>query len=307
MKIWDGEKWRIQSIHHKRRSQIGVLELEKEYDMLLKLWASGSRDYINLTSSYLIANSILVAAIAIILKITPIVIAFSVIGIILCIQMYMGLSLLRTQNAYWRRNLKIIEKDGDWERSCFFNEFYEFRDGVYLFKFSKILEDKEQQEKLLKYLEDINYTELSQSMKNAKYSLHDNKRIKITNEEGDVATLEIRWNWCYIIRECYLIKKDKKKIKIGVVKQGDDIYIKQSLPPKGREPKFKLDFAIKHHEACWAHRINALPLLFVMLYAVFIIHAFIAIPIKYVGVAIVITYLVLSCLFSYPPKRFSDC
>ncbi|GCC10050.1 hypothetical protein IPdc08_00068 [archaeon] len=49
--------------------KIGVLELEEDYDMLLKLWASGSYHYINLTSSYLIANSILVVVIAIILKI----------------------------------------------------------------------------------------------------------------------------------------------------------------------------------------------------------------------------------------------
>ncbi|GCC11082.1 hypothetical protein IPdc08_01129 [archaeon] len=195
-----------------------VSKLEKEYDMLLKLWASGSRDYINLTYSYLTANSILVAAIAIILKIEDksIVVALSVIGIILCIQMYIGLSLLRTQNAYWRRNLKIIENKGDWKkegRYSYVNEFYKFRDG-------------------------------------------------------------------------------------------DDICTEQrALPSKGGEPKFKPDFAIKHHNEFWLSRINVLPLLFVMVYAVFIIHAFIAIPIKYVVVAIVIIYLVLSYLLKY----FSDC
>ena len=203
--------------------KIGVSELEKEYDILLKLWVSGSHDYINLTSSYLIANSILVAAIAIILKITPIVVAFSVIGIILCIQMYLGLSLLRTQNAYWRRNLKIIEDNGDWEkegRHSYVNEFYKFR------------------------------------------------------------------NSC----------KPKP------------------LPPKGGEPEFKVDFAIKHHKEFWASRINALPLLFVMLYAIFIIHALVVvifvihtfvvvIHVIYVGVAIGIIYLVLSYLLKY----FSDC
>ncbi len=287
--------------------KIGVSELEKEYDMLLKLWASGSHDYINLTSSYLIANSILVAAIAIILKITPIVVAFSVIGIILCIQMYMGLSLLRTQNAYWRRNLKIIENNPNWKRYRFFNEFYKFRDNqTYLFSFSEISNNKEQQKKLLRHLQDINYTELSQLMKNAKYSC-ENGQIKIINCGDMIATLEIRKD----LDLCYLIKdEDKKEIEIGVVKHGDDIYTKQrALPTKGGELKFKLDFAIKHHEACWAPRIKFLPLLFVMVYAVFIIHASITIHIA-VGELIVligIIYLVLSCLFSYLLKYFSDC
>ena len=107
--------------------------LEKSYSMLSNLWASGIHDYHNLTSAYLTANSILVAAIAIILLVGVITtyivsIAFSIIGLIICLQMGIALGRFRAQNAYWERNLRIIESRPNWKRYPYFNELYKFRD-----------------------------------------------------------------------------------------------------------------------------------------------------------------------------------
>ena len=81
-------------------------DLEKNYSMLSNLWACGIRDYHNLNSNYLTANSILIAAIAITFRIgivtTYIVsIAFSFIGILICLQMGIALGRFRSQNVYW--------------------------------------------------------------------------------------------------------------------------------------------------------------------------------------------------------------
>jgi len=108
-------------------------DLGKNYSVLSDLWASGVRDYHNLNSSYLIANSILVAAIAIILRADVIMayivsIAFSFIGIIICLQMAIALGRFRAQNAYWERHLRIIESDPNWKRRPFFKDLYKFRE-----------------------------------------------------------------------------------------------------------------------------------------------------------------------------------
>jgi hypothetical protein len=85
--------------------------------------------------------------------------------------------------------------------------------GIYLFSFSEIVDDKEQQEKLLKYLQTID-NELSYSIENAKYLL-DDKRIRIANDGNTLATLEIENGLCYL-------KLGGRKIKIGVVIHEDD-------------------------------------------------------------------------------------
>ncbi|HEC82561.1 MAG TPA: hypothetical protein ENI53_01585 [Thermoplasmatales archaeon] len=114
-------------------------DLEKNYRMLSNLWASGIRDYHNLNSSYLTANSILIAAIAIILRMgvvtTYIVsIVFSFIGILICLQMGIALGRFRSQNAYWEWNLRIIEGDPEWKRDPFFKNLYKHREEQKILK-----------------------------------------------------------------------------------------------------------------------------------------------------------------------------
>jgi len=79
-----------------------------------------------------------VAAIAIILRVgvvtTYIVsIAFSIIGLIICLQMAIALGRFRAQNAYWERNLRIIEADPNWKRRPFFKDLYKFREEQHVF------------------------------------------------------------------------------------------------------------------------------------------------------------------------------
>jgi hypothetical protein len=106
-------------------------DLEKTYAILANLWTSGFRDYYSMTSSYLTATSILVAAIALILGLGLIpayivAIAFSIIGLIICLQMSIALGRFRAQHAIWGRNLRLIESNENWTRQKIFKGWYEF-------------------------------------------------------------------------------------------------------------------------------------------------------------------------------------
>lgn len=103
------------------------------YRILVNLWASGSRDYLRLVSGYLTANSVLIASIALILRMKTngaylVSKFFAILGIIICIQMYVAAGRLRAQNGYWERNLRIIEDDAKWERRKLFKELYGHRE-----------------------------------------------------------------------------------------------------------------------------------------------------------------------------------
>lgn len=150
--------------------------MHRTYSILSNLWASGIRDYHNMTSTYLTANSILVAAIIVLLArastVAPYCVssAFSLAGIYICVQMRVAQDRFRAQNFYWERNLRIIEDSSDWLGRSLFRELYEFREN------------------------------------------------------------------------------------------------QKTLPPEGREPEFKPNFAIRHHRKWWAPRMKGLPWIFAFFY-----------------------------------------
>lgn len=49
-------------------------------------------------------------------------------GLIFCLQMCIAQGRFRAQNAYWERNLRIIESNSNWKRRQFFKDLHEFRD-----------------------------------------------------------------------------------------------------------------------------------------------------------------------------------
>jgi len=109
-------------------------DMSKSYENLINLWTSGVSQYHSLTLAYLTANSILMAAIGVILSskyfyksnLYLISMMFSLAGLIICIQMYIALGSLRSQNAYFERCLRILER-----RSYKYNIFtnlYKFRE-----------------------------------------------------------------------------------------------------------------------------------------------------------------------------------
>ena len=107
--------------------------MKEEYRILSNLWASGSRDYLILTSSYLTANSILVATITLMFRLDKVAayavaLAFSICGIIICIQMGIAMGRLRAQNGYFERSLRIIENNGEWSGQQIFRRLYDFRE-----------------------------------------------------------------------------------------------------------------------------------------------------------------------------------
>ena len=83
----------------------------KTYVLLANLRSSGDTDYHNLTSTYLIANSILVSGVYILLN-QGFVFGYyastilSILGLILCLQMLIAQGRFRAQNMYWEKNFK---------------------------------------------------------------------------------------------------------------------------------------------------------------------------------------------------------
>jgi hypothetical protein len=104
------------------------------------------------------------------------------------------------KDFFWGDEFHIVRipKEEDWE-------------DFYLFCFSVIEHNKEQQEKLLKHLHAIN-TSLFHLIENAKYVPDKDKRINIIKNGNTIATLEIENDLCYFKRE------NGTKIKIGVVR-----------------------------------------------------------------------------------------
>jgi hypothetical protein len=96
--------------------------------------------------------------------------------------------------------------------------------NVPFFCFSEIVDDREQQEKLLKHLQTIS-SKLYELIKEAKYSLDEDERIKVTKDGDKIATLEIEEDLCYFKQN------NETKIKIGVVRYEDsklNIYVTNS-------------------------------------------------------------------------------
>jgi hypothetical protein len=91
------------------------------YVAIMQFIATGTNSYHNLTSTYLIANSVFVSVTILILSSYTNVISLyfaitiSLIGLILCLQMRIAQGRFTSQNAYWIRLLRIIENHPDWE------------------------------------------------------------------------------------------------------------------------------------------------------------------------------------------------
>ena len=115
-----------------------------------------------------------------------------------------------------KNGIKIRLTPDKIEKSKQYEELY--KKISYLFRFSEIAINKEQQESLLKHLQSIGQTGLSKSIKNAQYS-HGNEQIRIIKDENAIATLEIIGDSCYLKRND---QKNDKKIEIGKVIHEDD-------------------------------------------------------------------------------------
>ncbi|HEC92758.1 MAG TPA: hypothetical protein ENI51_07185 [Candidatus Atribacteria bacterium] len=104
------------------------------YVLLANLRSSGDGDYHNLTSTYLIANSILVSAVYILLNQSSVFgyyvsIILSILGLILCLQMVIAQGRFRAQNMYWEKILREIENKPNWKKQKIFNNLKDIMDG----------------------------------------------------------------------------------------------------------------------------------------------------------------------------------
>lgn len=133
--------------------------LFKEYSSLLNLWNTGMAEYHNLTNIYLTAINILLVAIAFLFRKYLIFettlfscqipiniypdIFLCILGIFLCIQMAIAQSRLRSQNAYWERCIRIIEKKEHWKSDKFFNVLYNYREKNMTIPEDKLYFEKE--------------------------------------------------------------------------------------------------------------------------------------------------------------------
>lgn len=100
------------------------------YGMMAQLWASGIRSYQNLSSAYLVANSILVTTIVVMLRsgIASLNIAsllFSAMGFFLCWQMVSALQICLAENRYWEERLR--KREDSVEELTVFSDFHSFR------------------------------------------------------------------------------------------------------------------------------------------------------------------------------------
>jgi len=106
----------------------------KTYVLLANLRSSGDRDYHNLTSTYLTANSILVSGVYILLN-QGFVFGYyastilSISGLILCLQMLIAQGRFRAQNMYWEKILREIENKPNWKKQKIFNNLKDIMDG----------------------------------------------------------------------------------------------------------------------------------------------------------------------------------
>ncbi|SDH69283.1 MULTISPECIES: hypothetical protein [unclassified Nitrosomonas] len=105
--------------------------LRATYEHLLTLWTSGSRDYHNMLSAYLTANSIFVAVIGVMvsreslaLPFTILIILLSVFGILLCWQMAIVLGRFSRRNALWEWQLRGIEQAPEWQERQLISDLY---------------------------------------------------------------------------------------------------------------------------------------------------------------------------------------
>ena len=109
--------------------------MQSDYNHLLTLWTSGVRDYHTMLSDYLTANSIFFAVVGLLvsrespaLPITIVIVLFSLIGILMSVQMAIVLGRFSGQNALWEWQLRGIEHMPEWRERKPVSSLYQLRE-----------------------------------------------------------------------------------------------------------------------------------------------------------------------------------
>lgn len=107
---------------------------ERTYQNLVNLWASGIRDYQGLLTSYITANSVFVATIGLLISrqssssiFNLLVLALSVCGILITLQMAIMLGRFDSRNALWEWRMRGIENSTGWKHLTLFHDLYILR------------------------------------------------------------------------------------------------------------------------------------------------------------------------------------
>lgn len=118
-----------------KNSQISQTSLINEYGNLISLFTNGRRDYHNLTSTYVTGNSLLITAIAFLMRplfdgnnldIAIIIIPITSLGMWLCYNLKIAQGMLRSSNSYFNRELWIFEKRTHILSRSYFSRYHEF-------------------------------------------------------------------------------------------------------------------------------------------------------------------------------------
>ena len=107
---------------------------ERTYQNLVNLWTSGIRDYHSLLNAYITANSVFVATIGLLISRQStstifflLVLALSVCGILITLQMAILLGRFDSQNAMWEWRMRGIERFPGWKHLTLFEDLHTLR------------------------------------------------------------------------------------------------------------------------------------------------------------------------------------
>src|SRR5689334_6615566 len=109
-------------------------DAERTYANLVNLWTSGVRDYHSLLNAYITANSVFVATIGLLISRQSaskifflLVLALSVCGILIILQMAILLGRFDSQNALWEWRMRGMERSPNWKHLTLFQDLYHLR------------------------------------------------------------------------------------------------------------------------------------------------------------------------------------
>ncbi len=107
---------------------------ERTYQQLVNLWTSGIRDYHSLLNAYITANSVFVATIGLLISrqnpsriFALLVLALSVCGVLITLQMAILLGRFDSQNALWEWRMRGLERAPGWKHLTLFEDLYTIR------------------------------------------------------------------------------------------------------------------------------------------------------------------------------------
>jgi hypothetical protein len=114
-------------------------ELERTYQNLVNLWTCGVRDYQGLLTAYITANSVFVATIGLLISRQSsssifhlLVLALSVCGILITLQMAILLGRFDSRNALWEWRMRGIESSPGWKHLTLFQDLYTLRNQKHI-------------------------------------------------------------------------------------------------------------------------------------------------------------------------------